>query len=63
MSDIGMSHAIRVGITERSQILTSVDDFPAVQVRQAVEHAVGNFAENLLSGPAAKFLDFFVNTV
>ena len=42
---------------------TSMDDLPAVQVGQAIQHALGNFSENLFSSPSSELLDFLVDTV
>lgn len=40
-----------------------MDNLPTVQVRQAIQHALGNLPQNLLSSAASKLLDFLVDTV
>lgn len=42
---------------------TSVNDFPAVKISQAVQNAFCNLPQDFLAGPAPEFLDFLVNTV
>lgn len=42
---------------------TSVDDLSAVEVCQAVQDALGNLSEHLLSGSTAEFLNFSVYAV
>lgn len=64
MSDEGVSHAIRPNPGKRkTRMLTSMDDFPAVQVSQTIQHAVSNLGEDLLARSATKFLDFLVDTI
>ena len=65
MSDEGVvSHAIRPNPGKRkTRMLTSMDDFPAVQVSQTIQYAVGNLGEDLLARSATKFLDFLVDTI
>lgn len=40
-----------------------MDDFPTVQVCQAIQYPFGNLSKDLLSSPASKLPDFPVNTV
>lgn len=42
---------------------TSVYDFAAVQVGEAVQHTFGDLSEHLLSSPTTKLLDFPVDAV
>jgi hypothetical protein len=42
---------------------TSVNDFPAVKISQAVQNAFCNLPQDFLAGPAPEFLDFLVNTI
>lgn len=42
---------------------TSVDDFPAVKIDQAIQDTLGNLSQDLLAGSAAEFPDFLIYTV
>lgn len=45
------------------RLATSVDDLAGAEIGQALEHALGALAENLLARPAAQLLDFAVDAV
>lgn len=58
-SKISLCLAVSTGVSN----FTSMDDLPAVQVGQAVQHALCNLSKDLLSSSASKLLDFLVDTV
>ena len=40
-----------------------MDDLPAVEIRQSVQHALRDLAQHLLAGPTAELFDLLVDTV
>lgn len=51
------------GMIDVRKTHTSMDDFPAVEIRQSVKYSFGHLTQYLLPGTTAQLLDFLVYTV